>query len=118
MRIIIANCSNPCDHALHISRPRHSMYSCVEDLERRICPGGRAGDRAIRQADDIADLVAEYDRVNGLLNALADVTGREVSPDSSPSQDEGPDEPDEPDYDEEYEADRAADRYEAWLFRD
>lgn len=79
MRIVIVNCSTMRDHALHVSDPRFSMHSCVEGLERIICPGGRAGDRRLRN-EDAADIVREWDEEHGqtLLVALAESTGRPI----------------------------------------
>lgn len=61
MRLIIRDCSNMRDHALHVSDPRPSMYSSVDGLERFVCPGGRVGDRTIREADSLDDVVRAYD---------------------------------------------------------
>lgn len=79
MRIVIVNCSTMRDHALHVSDPRYSMHSCVEGLERIICPGGRAGDRRLRN-EDAADIVRQWDEEHGqtLLVALAESTGRPI----------------------------------------
>lgn len=98
MRTVIANCSTMRDHALHVSDPRFSMYSCVEGLERIICPGGRAGDRRLRN-EDPADIIREWDEEHGqtLLVALAESTGRPIDR-SRPTPTPSYDEPDEPDY--------------------
>ena len=116
MRYIVANCYDTRDHLIHVSDPRPSMHQCVDGLEIRICPGGRVGDRRIREADDIAEL-AEMVRVEQVARNLAAIlTGDAPAPQSSGGGlSDAVDEPDEPDYDEDYEADRAADRYERWL---
>lgn len=117
-RTVVRNCYIPTDHAIHVSDPRRSMYEVEEDLVRYLCPGGRAGDKRIRDADDIAALADEVAREQAAIP--------EAPPeDSAPRRVEYDDEPDghDPleDYSEadlEYEADRAADRYERWLDRD
>lgn len=113
MRLIIRDCSKSTDHALHVSDPRPSMHSCVDGLERFVCPGGRLGDRTIREADDLDDVVRAYDEEHGqtLLVALAEVTGRPIDR-SAPTSYDDVEEPDEPDHDEEYEAaERSYERY-------
>lgn len=79
MRTVIQDCSNRSDHPLHVSDPRFSMYSCVEDLERIICPGGRVGDKRLRN-EDAADIIRQWDEEHGqtLLVALAESTGRPI----------------------------------------
>lgn len=108
MRYVIRNCSTPTDHALHVSDPRPSMHQCVDGLERFVCPGGRLGDRRIRECDDIAALVAEV---------LASQTAPEPELDD-----------DEPDWEAivearnearaEYELERAEARYERFIYGD
>lgn len=110
-RYVIRNCYKPTDHPIHASGDRPTMYECEDHTERVICPGGRAGDKRLRESHDIANLWA----LVRLENALAELPPAPAFPQEDS---DGPDEPDEPDYDEEYEADRAADRYEAWLYRD
>lgn len=96
MRYVISDCSNRSTHALHVSDPRYSMYSCEEGLQRFVCPGGRAGDKAIRDAESLEDLVRAYDEERGqtLLVALAESTGRPIDR-SRPAP---PVDDDEPDY--------------------
>lgn len=79
MRTIISNCSTPTDHPLHVSDPRFSMHSCVDGLERIICPGGRVGDRRLRN-EETADIIRQWDEEHGqtLLVALAETTGRPI----------------------------------------
>lgn len=102
-RYVVRNCYDNRDHPIHASGDRRSMYSCVDQVDRVICPGGRAGDRRIREADDIANLWT----LVRLEMAVAELP-------STPSflGEDSVDEPPERDYDEDYEADRAADRYE------
>ena len=118
MRYVIRNCYDTRDHPIHASGPRPSMYQCVEDPEVFICPGGRVGDRRIRESDDIADLytVVRAETVaRELATMITEAPRGDYLGERGPV-DEGPDEPPEPDFDEEYEADRAADRYERWLY--
>lgn len=75
MRIVIMNCSDRSDHALHVSNPRRSTQACVESIERVICPGGRVGDRRLRH-EETADIVHEWDEehrcsvVDGVMRHL------------------------------------------------
>lgn len=111
-RVVIRNCYIPTDHAIHVSEPRPSMYEVEEDLVIYLCPGGRAGDRRIRESDNITALAEEV-RVEKLRQENS------VRPTYDDSDVEGHDPMD--DYSEadlDYEADRAADRYERWLDRD
>lgn len=99
MRLIIRDCSNTRDHALHVSDPRRSMYSCVDGLERFVCPGGRLGDRTLREADSLDDVVRAYDEEQGqtLLVALAESTGQPIDRRPAPCRSYEQDD-DEPDY--------------------
>lgn len=121
MRYAIRDCYKPTFHHPHATVQK-SMYECEEGaLTTYICSGASSlGDRRIRNADDIAVLAEELrveEAARKLAALLLDVDNPPERRTTS-SDDEGPDEPPEPDYDEEYEADRAADRYERWLFRD
>jgi hypothetical protein len=107
-RITIRNCSDPRDHAIHVSDARRSMYEVEEDLVVYLCPGGRAGDKRIRESGDIRALAVEV---------WHEQEARKAPRENSVENDDY-DGPDEGDYDADYEADRAADRYEHWLFRD
>jgi hypothetical protein len=102
----VINCADRRDHPMHAYAGRPSMHQCVDAEQRVICPGGRAGDRRLRESENIANLWT----LVRLEMALA-----EMPPPPAFSREDSVDEPPEPDYDEEYEADRAADRYEAYL---
>ncbi len=59
MRIMIHDCSKPTGHPMHVQTSR-SMYSCEEGREiYYLCPGGRLGDKRIRESDDLLALVEE-----------------------------------------------------------
>lgn len=71
MRYIVRDCSQPTFHPMHVSEPRHSMYSCVEEKEIFICSGASSlGDRRIRESHDIARLAEEI-RVEQVARELA-----------------------------------------------
>lgn len=115
-RVTIRNCYIPTDHAIHVSEPRPSMYEVEEDLVIYLCPGGRAGDKRIREADDIAALAALV-RLEQIAKARQENSAPRPTYDDSDV--EGPDPLDNySEADLDYEADRAADRYERWLDRD
>lgn len=60
--ITIRDCSKPTDHPMHVQTSR-SMYSCEEGkVIDYLCPGGRLGDKRIRECDDIRALVEEVKR--------------------------------------------------------
>lgn len=110
-RVTIRNCYIATDHPIHVSDARPSMYEVEEAWVIYLCPGGRAGDKRIRESDDIVALSVEVRREQEARAFRQEHSVPRI-------EDEGPDEPPERDYDEDYEADRAADRYERWLFRD
>ncbi len=120
-RIILANCANPCDHPIHVSRPGRSMYQCVDGYEIRLCPGGRMGDKRVREYAGRLDELAEIVRIENVSAELAELLGETETVDWSKhsatksfdarSLEDDDREPPEPDFDEEYEADRAAERY-------
>lgn len=113
-RVTIRNCYIPTDHPIHVSDARPSMYEVEEAWVIYLCPGGRAGDKRIRESDDIAALALEVRREQGARARQEN----SVPPPPVEYDDSDYDGPDEGDYDADYEADRAADRYERWLFRD
>lgn len=105
MRYAIRSCYDQRSHSIHVSPPSGDPET------RYICGGDYAGDRRIRDAESLADLVAEVEAERGpLVTALERVTGRSFVGRTLPEPE--PIEPDEPDYDYDYEADREADRYE------
>jgi hypothetical protein len=125
MRYAVRNCSTPTDHAMHhtVSGPSRDFE---DDRTTYVCPGGRAGDRRLREYDgSLADLVLELERAQEedsvpTSGGGPDVPWWTVEPPSPTSRrddeyDAGLDvEPDD-DYsqsDLDYFADRAADRYE------
>jgi hypothetical protein len=115
MRYAVRNCSTPTDHAMHhtVSGPSRDFE---DDRTTYVCPGGRAGDRRLREYEgSLADLVLELERAQE--NSVPWWTVEPPTPTSrrDDEYDAGLDvEPDD-DYsqsDLDYFADRAADRYE------
>lgn len=103
MRYVIRACYDQRSHRLHYT----TSGLGTDRATTWICGGDYAGDRRIRDADDLATLVREID-LSAAWDRAFESLGR------TPSRDDGPEpiEPDEPDYDADYEADRLADRYE------
>lgn len=121
-RIVQRDCSVTRDHVIHVQRSR-SMYECEEGAEiLYLCPGGRLGDRRIREADDIRALVDEV---------LASQTAPEPElrqENSAPTRSSRSYDDDEPDWEAivearnearaEYELDRAEAAYERMIYGD
>lgn len=116
MRYAVRNCSDPRDHRIHVTVEGPSR-DFEDDSTTYVCPGGRAGDRRLRDFDGpLADLVAQIEREEELRKCW--VCGLDTSDGHrhrGPVPDDGPDVEPYDDYDADYEADRAADRYERWL---
>lgn len=60
-RIVVQQCSDRRDHAIHVTDARPSIYAAEDDAVRYLCGGDRTGDKRIRDAESIRSLVAEID---------------------------------------------------------
>lgn len=56
--LVLRQCSDPRNHDIHVTGPTRNAFG--EDV-RYVCGGDSLGDRRIRQADSLRDLVEELD---------------------------------------------------------
>lgn len=61
-RVAVRNCSDLRDHPIHVQTSM-STYSCDDGaMIDWLCPGGRVGEKRVRDAVSLRDLVMEVKR--------------------------------------------------------